>query len=231
MTMYSFRFIASVTVAAALVTSRHVQAQASTMTPPPAVGADGKPVVRSLGHPSADTAAVLVSMLATENRDEIAAGRLAQQRAARPDVRAYAQRMMTEHAAELDSLKANAESGGWVVKDSMGRTPGAAKSADSAGVSEMSTPSLGISMREASIHGASATAMATLQKSNGAAFDKAYIDWQVKGHEALLKAITAQTTGNERLQKQLTAAQKSSEIHLDEARKIQKLMLPAGAEQ
>jgi predicted outer membrane protein len=221
-----FSMPAALLLAVTAVSATAVAAQTSTTTPRPVSGASGQPVVRSLGHPSADTAAVFANLLATMNRDEISAAKLAMAKATRPDIRAYAKKMATQHAAALDSLKANADAGSWVIKDSTGRSPAAAMRADSAGVSEMSTPSLPMAMMAASLHGANRADLHTLQTSSGAAFDKAYIDSQIRGHRALLKVITGLSTGNEKLQKQIIDTQHANEIHLDQARKMQKLMSP-----
>jgi len=57
---------------------------------------------------------MLVNFLATVNRDEVAAGRLAAIEATRADVKAFANRMVTEHSSALAKLSDGAKAGGWM---------------------------------------------------------------------------------------------------------------------
>lgn len=105
------------------------------------------------------TDANIMSMIATANAAEVAAGELASTKARNADVKAFARQMVTEHQAmqkEADQLATSA-----------GITPQAPANGDSA-------------------QRASAASLDSLKTMTGADFDRAYMAGQVRDHQATL---------------------------------------------
>jgi putative membrane protein len=129
------------------------------------------------------------------NAGEIAAGKIAQTKATNADVKAYAREMVTAHTA-LDKKGA-----------SITGTTGASNAA----------------IRDSVVSANEAMASQLQSASSGAAFDKAYVDGQVMGHQNTLNFLQAaqNQAQNAELKSMITAAIPDVQKHLDRARELQ----------
>ena len=129
------------------------------------------------------------------NAGEIAAGKIAQTKATNADVKAYAREMVTAHTA-LDKKGA-----------SITGATGASNAA----------------IRDSVVNANEAMASQLQSASSGAAFDKAYIDGQVMGHQNTLNFLQAaqNQAQNAELKSMITAAIPDVQKHLDRARELQ----------
>lgn len=136
----------------------------------------------------------------TANSIDIAAGKFAETRTRNAAVRAFAQRMITDHTGVNEQAAALAKK--------LGVTP-----ADNA-VSQ-------------SLEADAKEARAKLASLHGAAFDKAYLDREIAYHEALLDAIDKvliPTTDNAELKKLLTDVRPAVASHLDHAKRVRGML-------
>lgn len=164
-----------------------------------------------------DSSSAVVDLLTVASRDEIEASRFAMGKATRPEVKAYAQRMIDDHTKALKMLEDSSSSGGWMKSDSMRWTGGHADSMkkDMAGNDA------------ASIHAANMAAMKQLREVNAANFDQTYMTTQVDGHQKLLTALDRHTTSNTKLGGMVTDMKATIRKHLEDGRKIQSSSAPS----
>ena len=136
----------------------------------------------------------------TANSIDIAAGKFAETRTHNAAVRAFAQRMITDHTGVNEQAAALAKK--------LGVTP-----ADNA-VSQ-------------SLEADAKQARAKLEPLHGAAFDKAYLDREIAYHQAVLDAIDKvliPTTDNAELKKLLTDVRPAVASHLDHAKRVRGML-------
>lgn len=146
------------------------------------------------------TDAGIFAMLAAANQGEIDAGKLAQSEATSAAVKSFAHDMVVAHTAMLNDGNALAKR--------LKITPDAA-AADSIKAMNRST-------------GAALSAM-----TKGAAFDSAYVNAQVAGHQYVLDMIKRAegAAQNADLKSALTAAEPKVQTHLDRIKAIQGKMM------
>ena len=133
----------------------------------------------------------------TANSIDIELGKLAEQKAARAEVRDFARQMVTIHSAVNTQAAALARK--------LGVTP-----SDNA-VSK-------------SLQAGAATARAEIEKQSGARFDRAYIAREVAYHQAVLEALDGvliPTTENAELKKLLVDVRPAILAHLAHAKSLQ----------
>ena len=133
----------------------------------------------------------------TANTIDIELARFALTKIAKAEVKAFANTMITDHAA------VNAQAG--ALAGRLGVTP-----RDNA-VSQ-------------SLLAGAAAARAALAKLDGAAFDRAYVDREVTYHQAVLDALDGlliPTTGNAELKKLLVDVRPAIAAHLAHAKSLQ----------
>jgi len=168
---------------------------------PPAPAAE-RPAARPAAKLSdAQIAAIVVAA----NQVDIDAGQLAIAKAKDAEVKDFAQRMVTDHAAVN---KAAVE---LVTKLGVTPEPSDASRALAAGGTE---------------------ARAKLDQLEGDAFDRAYVDNEVAYHEAVIEVLDAQlipSATNPELASALTGARPAFEAHLQHARHIQAKLAGGGA--
>jgi putative membrane protein len=139
----------------------------------------------------------IVGIVHTANVGEIAAAKLAESKSASADVKAFAKEMVAEHSAM------DADGNKFAKKHHM--TPGdsdTSKALKSSGDQEM----------------------ATLKALSGGAFDKAYIEAQVKDHQTVLDTIDNTLIPNAKnadLKAMLEKARPKVAAHLEHAKKLQ----------
>ena len=136
----------------------------------------------------------------TANSIDIDAGKFAESHTKNAAVRAFAQRMITDHAGVNEQAAALAKK--------LGVTP-----ADNA-VSQ-------------SLQADAKQARAKLEPLQGAAFDRAYLDREIAYHQAVLDAIDKvliPTTDNAELKKLLTDVRPAIVSHLDHAKRVRGML-------
>jgi len=145
------------------------------------------------------TDAQILAMLAAANQGEIDAGKMASTKATNASVKSFARDMVTAHTKMLNDGNALAKK--------LNITPDTA-AADSINAMNQSTA-------------ATLTAAA-----KGAAFDSAYVNAQVAGHEYVLDMVkrAEEQAQNADLKSALTAAEPQVQQHLDRIKDIQSKM-------
>lgn len=139
----------------------------------------------------------------TANAIDIELARLAQKKASNAEVRQFATTMVTDHSA------VNGQAGALAKR--LGVTP------------------LDNAVSKSLLEGA-ATARAAMEKLEGRAFDRAYVDREVAYHDAVIKAldnVLVPTTSNAELKKLLVDVRPAFIAHLEHARALQKSLSTA----
>jgi putative membrane protein len=165
-----------------------------------ALGASGARA-ESAGPTDPQIAAIVV----TANQIDIDAGKLAKSKAQSPEVREFAQRMITDHSA------VNKSATELVQKLHVTPEPNATSDSLKNGGDEN---------------------LARLRTLSGAAFDKAYIDHEVAYHEAVLSALDKTlipSAQNAELKALLVKVRPAFAAHLDMAKQLQAQLAKSGA--
>ena len=146
--------------------------------------------------------AQIAAIVVTANQVDIDAGKLASGKAASPEVRKFAQQMVTDHTA------VNTQATSLVTKLQV--TP--KDSATSESLAQGGTDNL-----------------ATLGKLDGPAFDRAYVDHEVAYHEQVIEALDTTLIPNARndeLKNLLVQVRPAFVAHLQHARHLQAELKP-----
>ena len=170
-------------------------AAVATATPTPDSGAAATTPASGAG--AGMSAANIMSMIGLSNAGEIGAGKLASDKATDADVKAFAKMMVTDHQAM--------QKGGDSLATAKGIAP--APPPQAAQKQQMSDQM-----------------MQTLNSSaKGAAFDKAYIDGQIQGHQQVLSELQgfSSTAPDPDLKAMIDGAIPKVQAHLDRAQQIQ----------
>jgi putative membrane protein len=156
----------------------------------PALVAQTKPAAPNLTDPEVAHVAV------TANTIDINLAKLAEQKAAKPEVKQFAETMIRDHSAVN------------------------AKATELAGQLKVTPKDNAVSK---SLEDGAASARASIEKLSGSAFDKAYIDREIAYHQAVLDALDGvliPTTENADLKKLLTDVRPAIAAHLAHAKEI-----------
>ena len=140
--------------------------------------------------------AQIASIVVTANQVDIDAGKLAASRATNADVKAFGERMATDHA---------------------GVNKAATELAAKLNVTPEDNPT------SQALKAGGEKNVANLQKLSGAAFDKAYIDHEVAYHEQVLEAVDKTlipSAKNAELKALLVKVRPAFVTHRDQAKKI-----------
>ena len=141
--------------------------------------------------------AQIAEIVVIANMVDIDAGKLAESKATNPDVKAFAERMVTDHTAVNKSAKE--------LVTKLHVTPEASPTSDA-------------------LKKGGEDNVAALKKLSGAAFDKAYIDHEVAYHEQVLSALDKTLipdATNPELKALLVKVRPAFEDHLEHAKKLQ----------
>jgi putative membrane protein len=147
----------------------------------------------------------IAAIVVTANQVDIDAGKLAESKSKSADVKAFAQRMVTDHT-------------------------GVNKSATELVTRLHVTPEPNATSQ--SLQQGGDQNLANLKTLSGAAFDKAYIDHEVAYHEAVLNAIDntlIPSAKNADLKALLVKVRPAFVAHLDHAKKLQASLAKSGA--
>ena len=206
----------------------------ASATPTPTAGATGAKSITG-GDPE------ILQVLAVVDQSEIQDGQLAQRQARNAQVKQFARTLVNEHTKSLQqdrqvAKSANIDLSG-VMMSGSSKTAGtsAAKKSGSdtsqsstkAGASQPSGPT-GATGVTAELINAHTQKMDELRQLQGAAFDSAFVDAQVKGHQEVLRLLQSVQAQDAALQKHLAAAIKDVQSHLEKGQQV-KQSLSSGA--
>jgi putative membrane protein len=158
----------------------------------------------ALAQSTAPTDPQIAAIVVTANQVDIDAAKLAKSSSKNPDVQAFAQLMITDHSA------VNKAATELVQKLHVTPEPNAISASLQKGGDEN---------------------IATLQKLQGAAFDKAYVDHEVAYHEAVLQAMDKTlipSAQNAELKALLVKVRPAFVAHLDHAKQLQAHLAKGG---
>lgn len=191
---------------------------AQTMSSPPAMS----------GHATADAAQRLVNFITSVNRDEVALGLLAVNKASSAEVRTFAQHMVDDHTNAQAAWAEKVPSWSLTIPDSAKIVVKPAKAPANAdamanGMSEVRDTTTGLrgGTTAAAIHSANLATLDQLKDLSGAEFDKAFVSARRVAHEAILKELKMQTAVLNDMQPLLTLFRNTIEKHMSEATKLQ----------
>jgi putative membrane protein len=186
----------------------------------------------------------ILQVLAVVDQSEVRDGQLAERKARSSQVKSFARELVTDHTKSLQQDRqiaktANVDLSGVIMsgsnkttgmtgntKTGTDTTRSAAASAAQPGVSGP-TGATGVVAELVNMH---AQAMDRVTQMQGAAFDSAFVNAQVQGHQQVLSLLqSAQSQAqNSSLQQHVAAAIKSVQSHLDKGQQLQQ-SLASGA--
>ena len=158
----------------------------------------------------------ILQVLAVVDQSEVQDGKLAQQKAKSSQVKAYGRELINDHTKSLQQDRQVAKS---AKVDLSGVTM--TGKADTAGP----TGATGVTAELVNMH---TQAMAQVRQQQGAAFDSAFVNAQVTGHQQVLALLQSAQAQNTELQQHLAAATKDVQSHLEKGQQLQQ-SLASGA--
>jgi putative membrane protein len=168
----------------------------------------------------------IIQVMATVDQGEIADGQMGQKMAKSSQVKAYARELVAAHTKSLSQDKALAKAENVQLMSSTGTTgtTGKADTASKTGASGQMSP---VATQLQTMHQQTAERLRGLQ---GAAFDTAFINAQVMGHQQALQLLQSSgtVTQNTKLSTHIATATKEVQDHLDRAQKIQQSLASGG---
>jgi len=209
---------------------------AASATAPGGVGATAAATTPSSTAGAAGSMAItggdreILQVLAVVDQSEIQDGQLAQRQARNAQVKQFARTLVNEHTKSLQqdrqiAKSANIDLSG-VLMSGSGKTAGAS-AATKTGVAQPSGPTgaTGVTAELINMH---SQTMEQIRQLQGAAFDSAFVDAQVKGHQQVLKLLQSAQAQDSVLQKHVTAAVADVQSHLEKGQQLQQ-SLSSGA--
>jgi putative membrane protein len=168
----------------------------------------------------------IIQVMATVDQGEVAAGQMAQKMARSSQVKAFARELVAAHSKSLTQDKALAKATNVQLMGSTG-TSGTTAKADTANKAGASGQMSNVAMQLQTMHQQTAERLRGLQ---GAAFDTAFINAQVMGHQQVLQLLQSSgtVTQNTKLSTHIATATKEVQDHLDRAQKIQQSLASGG---
>jgi len=183
----------------------------------------------------------ILQVLAVVDQGEMQDGQLAQRKARNAQVKSYARELVTDHTKSLQqdrqiAKSANIDLSG-VMMSGSNKTTGATKTgtdtsrsaAASTAQPDVSGPTgaMGVVAELVNMH---TQTMGRVRQLQGAAFDSAFVNAQVQGHQQVLSLLqSAQSQAqNASLQQHVAAAIKDVQSHLDKGQQLQQ-SLTSGA--
>jgi len=178
----------------------------------------------------------IIQVLATVDQGEIADGQMAQRMARNAQVKALARTLVTEHTASLQKDRQLAKTANVQLMNATGGMSGASgtsktgtgDSASKAGVNPGSQGTSGtsggsmsnVAMQLQTMHQQTSERLSSMQ---GAAFDSAFVNAQVMGHQQVLTLLqgAASQGQNSAVSQHLADATKHVQDHLERAQKLQ----------
>jgi putative membrane protein len=176
----------------------------------------------------------ILQVLAVVDQGEIQDGQLAQRQARNAQVKTFARELVSSHTKSLQKTRQLAKTNNVQLMSDSGTSANRAGATDTSNKSAASTPSSaagtagsGIATQLKTMH---TQTMEQLRSQQGAAFDSAFVNAQVMGHQQvfdLLQRAQSQAQ-NSGVQQHLTASMKDVQSHLERAQQLQQ-RLASGA--
>ena len=159
----------------------------------------------------------ILQVLAVVDQAEVQDGQLAQKKARNAQVKSYARELVTDHTKSLQqdrqvAKSANIDLSGVMMKGK----------ADTAGP----TGATGVTADLVNMH---TQTMDQVRQLEGAAFDSAFVNAQVKGHQEVLTLLQSAQAQNSAVQQHLAAATKDVQSHLEKGQKLQQSLSSGGS--
>ncbi len=180
----------------------------------------------------------ILQVLAVVDQAEVQDGQLAQRKARNAQVKSYARELVTDHSKSLQqdrqiAKSANIDLSG-VTMSGASKASGATKTGSdtsraapaTAGQAGLSGPTgaTGVVAELVNMH---TQAMDRVRQLQGAAFDSAFVNAQVQGHQQVLSLLqSAQSQAqNSSVQQHVAAAIKDVQSHLDKGQQLQQSLM------
>jgi putative membrane protein len=184
----------------------------------------------------------ILQVLAVVDQSEIQDGQLAQRQARNAQVKQFARTLVNEHTKSLQqdrqiAKSANIDLSGVMMSGSgkAAGTSGAPKTGSDtsrSGATKSAAPNVsgptGATGVTAELINAHTQTMDQVRQLKGAAFDSAFVDAQVKGHQQVLTLLQSAKAQDAGLQQHVTAAIKDVQSHLEKGQQLQQ-SLSSGA--
>ena len=175
----------------------------------------------------------ILQVLAVVNQGEIQDGQLGQRQARNAQVKTFARELVSSHTKSLQKTRQLAKTNNVQLMSDSGTSANRAGGTDTANKAA-STPSSATGTAgtgvAAQLHTMHTQAMEQVRSQHGAAFDSAFVNAQVMGHQQVLDLLQrAQSQAqNPGVQQHLTASMKDVQSHLERAQQLQQ-RLASGA--
>ena len=157
----------------------------------------------------------ILQVLAVVDQTELRDGQLAEKKASNAQVKSYARELVNDHTKALEQDREVAKS---AKVDLSGVMMG---KADTAGP----TGAAGVTAELINMH---TQTIEQVRKLEGAAFDSAFVNAQVKGHQEVLALLQSAQAQNPAVQQHVAAATKAVQSHLEKGQQLQQ-SLSSGA--
>src|SRR5689334_21824284 len=222
-------------------TSRGEVAKSDSAASATAPTSSAAPSTATPGTPGGSTLSVtggdpeIVQVLAVVDRGEVQDGQLAERQARSSQVKSYARELVSDHTkslsqdrqlakavnADLSMLSGNNASGMSRTTD----TTSKAASPTSAAASTSGTIG-GVAAQLTTMH---TQMMDQVKQQKGAAFDSAFVNAEVQGHQQVLDLLqrSQSQAQNPQVQQHVTAAIKDVQSHLERGQKLQQSLTSA----
>lgn len=181
----------------------------------------------------------ILQVLAVVDQSEVQDGQLAQKKARHAQVKSYARELITDHSKSLQQDREIAKSAkidlsGVIMSGT--KSTGATKTGSDTSRSAAATaaqPSgptgaTGVVAELVNMH---TQAMEGVRQLQGAAFDSAFVNAQIQGHQQVLSLLqSAQSQAqNPNLQQHVAAAIKGVQSHIDKGQQLQQALASGGS--
>ena len=176
----------------------------------------------------------ILQVLAVVNQAEIQDGQLGQRQARNAQVKTFARELVSSHTKSLQKTRQLAKTNNVQLMSDSGTSANPAGGTDTSNKSAAATPSSAASTTGSGVATQLKTmhmqTMEQVRTQQGAAFDSAFVNAQVMGHQQVLDLLQrAQSQAqNPGVQQHLTASMKDVQSHLERAQQLQQ-RLASGA--
>jgi putative membrane protein len=187
-------------------------APGAAATPPPASSGAASSAAATTGLKITGGDREILQVLAVVDQTEMRDGQLAQKKATNAQVKSYARELVNEHTKSLQQDREVAKSANIDLSGVM-----MSGKADTAGP----TGATGVTADLINMH---TQTIDQVRKLEGAAFDSAFVNAQVKGHQEVLALLQSAQAQNPAVQQHVAAAVKAVQSHLEKGQQLQQAL-------
>jgi len=169
----------------------------------------------------------ILQVLAVVDQGEIQDGQLAQRQAKNAQVKSFARELVSDHTKSLAQDRQLAKSANVDLSSVITSGSGSSGSKSGSDTSRSATSAAGSTGGVSGVAGQLQTMhsqmMDQVKQANGAAFDSAFVNAQVMGHQQVLDLLqrSESQAQNSGVKQHVTMAIKSVQAHLDRGQKLQ----------